>query len=139
MIKTQLEYYGVKAQTLDEDWIKRICQTIFNDSGHLNASVTIIFSNDSELCKLKKKYFGEELLTDTISFNLEEKGKPIEGEVYISLDRVYENSKKFKQNFITEYKRVIIHSCLHLIGYSDELPKDKLEMTDMEDIYLVKE
>ena len=73
---------------------------------------------------------------DTISFNLEERGDPIEGEVYISLDRVSENAKIFKQNFITECKRVIIHSCLHLLGYNDDIPEEKYKMTELEEIYL---
>ena len=106
------------------------------DSNQDEASITFIFSNDDKLRKLKKEYFGEDVFTDTISFNLEEESDPIEGEVYISLERVSENAHTFQQDFITEYKRVIIHGCLHLLGYNDELPEDKIKMTELEETYL---
>ena len=56
--------------------------------------------------------------------------------MYISLERVSENAHTFQQDFITEYKRVIIHGCLHLLGYNDELPEDKTKMTELEETYL---
>ena len=136
MITVQLESDGVDLPNIDGDWISGICNNILKDFEHSKAAVTIIFSTDLKLRKLKKEYFGEDVFTDTISFNLEEKGEPIEGEVYISLDRVSENANIFKQDFITECKRVIIHGCLHLLGYNDELPEDKTKMTELEETYL---
>ena len=136
MINIQIEYNRVEKPSLDEKWIRTICKTILNDYGHDEATITIIFSNDSKLHKLKKEYFGQDLFTDTISFNLEEEGDSIEGEIYVSLDRVSANAEIFKQDFIKECKRVIIHSCLHLLGYNDELPEDKIKMTELEETYL---
>ena len=136
MIKIQLEYDHVEKPPLDDKWIQSVCETILHDNKHDEATITIIFSNDSKLRKLKKEYFGKDIFTDTISFNLEEKGDPIEGEVYISLERVSENADIFEQDYIKECKRVIIHSCLHLLGYNDELPEDKTKMTELEDTYL---
>ncbi len=71
-----------------------------------------------------------------ISFNLEEKGEAIDGEIYISLERVAENSKIFEQDFDKECKRVIIHSILHLLGFDDQTSEDKIKMTQLEDYYL---
>ena len=85
---------------------------------------------------MKKEYFNKDVLTDTSSFNLEEEGDPIEGEIYISLERVAENAQTYKQDFIMECKRVIIHSCLHLLGFDDQLQEEKKEMTRQEDYYL---
>ena len=136
MIIVKLEFDQVNKFAIHKNWIQALCQTIFYDNGHDEATITIVFSNDSKLCKLKKEYFGKGVFTDTISFNLEEKGNPIEGEIYISLDRVTENSKIFNQDFIKECKRVIIHSCLHLLGYNDELPDEKAKMTELEELYL---
>ena len=113
--------------------------TIFNiflDNKANEASITIIFSNDYKLRKLKKEYFGENVFTDTISFNLEEDGDPIDGEIYISLNRVSENAREFNQDTSRELKRVIIHGCLHLLGYDDQTSEGKKTMTHMEDHYL---
>ena len=136
MITVQLEYDNIEKPDIDENWVRSVCENILMDSNQDEAFITFIFSNDDRLRKLKKEYFGEDVFTDTISFNLEEESDPIEGEVYISLERVSENAHTFQQDFITEYKRVIIHGCLHLLGYNDELPEDKTKMTELEETYL---
>ena len=136
MIIIRLEYDNTEKPDIDEKWVRSICENILMDSNQNEASITFIFSNDDKLRKLKKEYFGKDIFTDTISFNLEEESDPIEGEVYISLERVSENAHTFQQDFITEYKRVIIHGCLHLLGYNDELPEDKTKMTELEETYL---
>ena len=136
MITVYLEYDNVEKPDIDENWIRSICENILKDNNQLEAVVTIIFSNDSKLRKLKKEYFYKDVLTDTISFNLEDEGDHIEGEIYISLERVAENSQTYKQDFIMECKRVIIHSCLHLLGFDDQLPEEKKEMTRLEDYYI---
>ena len=137
MITVQLEYDDVEKPNIDENWIRSVCENILMDSNQDKASITFIFSNDDKLRKLKKEYFGEDVFTDTISFNLEEKNDPIEGEVYISLERVFENARTFKEDFITECKRVIIHGCLHLLGYNDESQKDKTKMIKLEETYIL--
>ena len=136
MITVQLEYDNTEKPDIDENWVRSICENIFVDSKGNKTSITIIFSNDYKLRKLKKEYFGEDIFTDTISFNLEEEGDPIEGEVYISLERVSENAHIFKQDFITECKRIIIHGCLHLLGHNDESAEDKIKMIQLEEKYL---
>ena len=136
MITVRLEYDNTEKPDINENWVRSVCENILMDSNHDEASITFIFSNDDKLRKLKKEYFGEDVFTDTISFNLEEESDPIEGEVYISLERVSENAHTFQQDFITEYKRIIIHGCLHLLGYNDELPEDKTKMTELEEKYL---
>ena len=57
--------------------------------------------------------------------------------MYISLERVFENARSFKEDFITECKRVIIHGCLHLLGYNDESQKDKIKMIKLEETYIL--
>ena len=137
MITVYLGYDNVEKPDIDENWIRSICENILKDNNQPEAVVTIIFSNDSKLRKLKKEYFNKDVLTDTISFNLEEEGDPIEGEIYISLERVFENARSFKEDFITECKRVIIHGCLHLLGYNDESQEDKTKMIKLEETYIL--
>ena len=136
MIIVRLEYDNTEKPDIDENWVRSVCENILMDSNQNEASITFIFSNDDKLRKLKKEYFGEDVFTDTISFNLEEDSDPIEGEVYISLERVSENARTFKQDFITECKRIIIHGCLHLLGHNDESPEYKTKMIQLEKKYL---
>ena len=136
MIKVQLAYEIEEIADLDDVWLNSTCKNILNDNNQDTATISIILSNDKKLLKLKKQYFQMDVLTDIITFNLEENGDPIEGEIYISLNRVSENARKFKQNIGIELKRVIIHGLLHLLRYDDQTPKDKKEMTRLEDHYL---
>lgn len=136
MIEIKLEFDKVKKLNIDEIWIKKICKKIFLDNKNNEGYITFIISTDAKLNKLKKDFFDEDVFTDTISFNLEEDGDPIEGEVYISLDRIYENSIKYGVDNLIEIKRIIIHSCLHLLGYDDKSIIERDIMTDLEEKYL---
>ena len=138
MISVQLIYDIEKATDVDNDWLNSTCKNILNDKNHDTATISIILTNDKQLLQLKKQYFKQNVLTDVITFNLEEDNDPIEGEIYISLNRVSENARDFKQDIRQELKRVIIHGILHLLGYDDQTPKEKNTMTCLEDHYLGK-
>jgi len=136
MISVQLIYDMEETADLDDDWLNSTCRHILNDKDQNTANISIILTNDKKLLQLKNKYFQQDVLTDVITFNLEEDGDPIDGEIYISLNRVTENAREFKQDTDRELKRVIIHGCLHLLGYDDQTPEGKKTMTRMEDHYL---
>ena len=136
MISVQLIYDIEETADLDDDWLNSICKNILIDKNQNTATISIILTNDKKLLQLKNQYFQQDVLTDVITFNLEENGDPIDGEIYISLHRVSENAKEFKQDTGRELKRVIIHGCLHLLGYDDQTPEGKKTMTRMEDQYL---
>ena len=136
MISIQLIYDIEETADLDDDWLNSICKNILIDKNQNTATISIILTNDKKLLQLKNKYFQQDVLTDVVTFNLEEDGDPIDGEIYISLNRVSENAREFKQDTGRELKRVIIHGCLHLLGYDDQTPEGKKTMTRMEDHYL---
>ena len=101
------------------------------------ANISIILTNQDYLSKLKKEYFNVDQFTDVIAFNLEDENENIDGEVYISIDNVLENSKKFKTSFSNEFSRVFIHGVLHVIGYKDNDEKNIKIMRALEDKYLL--
>ncbi len=116
--------------------IETIIKKILSKYNISDASISIILSNKTLLNKLKKDYFNLNHFTDVIAFNLEEKGESLDGEVYISIDDVSENSKEYKVDFNDEFKRVIIHGVLHLIGFEDNTKQAKKEMTTLENSYM---
>ena len=136
MISIQLIYDIEETADLDDDWLNSICKNILIDKNQNTATISIILTNDKKLLQLKNQYFQQDVLTDVVTFNLEEDGDPIDGEIYISLNRVSENAREFKQDNGRELKRVIIHGCLHLLGYDDQTPEEKTTMTRLEDHYL---
>jgi len=85
------------------------------------------------LSNLKIEYFHKDHLTDVIAFRLNDYDeKDVEGEIYISLPRANENAKSFGEPFDKEVARLIIHGCLHLLGFDDESKEEKTEMTKLE-------
>ena len=136
MISVQLLNDMEEIADLDNDWLNSTCKKILNDKDQNTATISIILSNDEKLLQLNKQYFQQDRLTDVITFNLEKKGNPVEGEIYISLNRVSENAIKYKEDIERELKRVIIHGCLHLLGYDDQTSEEKKTMTYLEDHYL---
>jgi len=87
---------------------------------------------------MNKKFLDHHFFTDIITFdNSTEPGK-IESDIFISIDRVQENARKFNTLFKDELHRVMIHGALHLIGYDDKKPANKKKMQSAEDAWLEK-
>jgi probable rRNA maturation factor len=95
-----------------------------------------IFCSDSHLLNINREYLNHTTLTDIITFDSSEQPKEIAGDIFISIERVAENARKFKTDFVDELNRVMIHGALHLIGYSDKSSAAKIQMRKKEDRYL---
>ncbi len=100
--------------------------------------LNIIFCDDSYLLKINIEYLGHNFYTDIITFDNADSGGNIIGDIFISVERAKENAIDYQQDFEQEIKRLMIHGLLHLIGYSDKLPNEKLTMTEKEDYYLLR-
>ena len=107
--------YTLTDEKLHSAWIK---SAIFSENYDLG-NIVFAFFNDEEVKKLNKKFLNKDYYTDVISFN-ETNDKIINGNIAISVDRVKENSKKFKCTFQDEMRRVMIHGLLHFMGYNDQ-------------------
>jgi len=116
--------------------VEKLCISVLENEGHDSAEVTFIFTDDESLRGLKKQFFDMDVYTDVITFNLEDKGEPLEGEIYISWDRVKNNAQSLKVDVDEELQRMVVHSSLHLVGYEDETPDSKAVMTKLEEKYL---
>jgi rRNA maturation RNase YbeY len=116
--------------------VEQLCISVLTNEGHDSGEVTFIFTDDESLRGLKKQFFDMDVYTDVITFNLEDEGEPLEGEIYISWDRVKENAQTLKVDVDEELQRMVVHSSLHLVGYEDETLDTKAEMTQLEEKYL---
>ena len=116
--------------------IKQLYHDILSQEKVNVANLTLILSNRAYLNTLKREYFKKNHYTDVIAFNLNDKDEDIFGEIYVSIDDIKYNSIKFKNTFDNEFKRVIIHGLLHIIGYKDETDSEKKKMTNLENRYI---
>ena len=113
-------------------WIKNVVKKENKKLSYLN----FVFCTDSYLLGLNQKYLKHNSLTDVIAFDFSESKKTIEGDVYISVDRVKENAKKYSPSFKKELLRVLLHGVLHLIGYKDKTKEQKKIMASKENVFV---
>lgn len=113
------------------DWIK----SIIGAEGKKCGSISFIFCSDEYLLEMNKKYLNHDYYTDIITFD-DVEGDLINGDIFISVDRILENSNVFNTTFENELCRILAHGVLHLLGYKDKNAKDKKVMKFKEDYYL---
>ena len=95
-------------------------------------NVNYIFCSDNHLIKINRNFLKHNYYTDVISFNLANSSVDIQGEIYISVDRVRENAVKEEVTYREELHRVIFHGTLHLCGYDDKKGGDARKKKKME-------
>jgi rRNA maturation RNase YbeY len=128
---TEQTSYNLKNKIKVKNWIKN---SISNENA-LTGDINIILTSDSYLLKINKEYLKHNYYTDIITFNYCE-GNIINGDIYISVDTVQNNSELFNVSFIDELHRVVIHGILHLIGFDDKNEDQKKVMREKENEYL---
>jgi len=116
---------------LTSEWIKNAIISEEKSTG----DISFIFCSDNYLLEVNKKFLLHDYFTDIITFDYVENDR-INGDIFISVDRVKENAKLFSKAFENELNRILIHGILHLLGYKDKEKIDKELMTEKEDFYL---
>jgi rRNA maturation RNase YbeY len=123
--------FKFKGKTKLKQWIK----TITEKEKHKLGTINYIFCTDDELLEINIKHLNHNTLTDIITFDYTE-GKTINSDIFISIERVLDNSEKFKVTFDEEFHRVMIHGILHLCGYKDKSKADAELMRNKENAAL---
>jgi probable rRNA maturation factor len=113
-------------------WIKEVARREKKTIKEIN----YIFCSDEYLLQLNQGFLNHKTLTDIITFDNSEGKNGLEGEIYISIERVQENAIKFNTEFEDELHRVMIHGVLHLIGYKDKKSSEKALMRKKEEACL---
>ena len=136
MISIDVEYETPEDLPVNNSEIQFYCDTVLENQGTASGHVTIIFTSDEFLRKMKKKYFNIDVYTDVITFNLEDSDEPLDGEIYISAQRAEDNAKQFGIDWKDEIIRLVIHGSLHLLGFDDGTDDEKDIMTSLENKYI---
>ena len=114
------------------NWLKEI---LVAENKELD-TITYIFCSDAYLLTINQTYLKHEDYTDIITFPYNR--NPIEGDVFISIERAQENAAQFNVTMTDEIHRLFVHGLLHLMGYDDKDSDSKKRMTELEDHYLSK-
>jgi probable rRNA maturation factor len=113
-------------------WLKNIIES---EGFGLN-QINYIFCSDEYLLSINQQYLNHDFYTDIITFDNSDEEQTIEGDIFISIDRIKENAEQLSKVFNEELLRVLVHGVLHLVGYDDHEDKDELLMREKEDSYI---
>lgn len=113
--------------------LKKIASSVRPPQKFKSLDLNIYLVNNNTIRKLKHKFFGEDIFTDVIAFNIDDN----HAEVFIAPGVVRDNAKDFNVTFKEELNRCIIHGILHIFGYRDEKKIDKKRMWDKQEKILM--
>tara|TARA_R110000796_G_scaffold183498_2_gene300064 strand:+ start:165975 stop:166394 length:420 start_codon:yes stop_codon:yes gene_type:complete len=120
--------FELVSETNYVDWISRVIVSENKSLGDLS----FVFCSDEYLLDINLRYLEHDTFTDIITFDYCI-GNVVSGDIFISIDRVKDNSKIFNVSFDSELLKVMAHGVLHLMGYKDKTESDISLMRNKED------
>ena len=129
-------FYETPVSLRERNQLKSFIHSIFRKEKRKLGSLNYIFCTDKRVLAINRQFLQHDFYTDIITFELSPPGMPVEGEIYISMDRVKDNARQVGATYTRELHRVIFHGVLHLCGYKDKTPAEEKEMRRKEDYYL---
>jgi len=107
------------------------------EEGYTVGDLSYVFCDDEFLLAINQEFLDHDTYTDIITF-ADNVGRTINGEIYLSTQRVMENSRVFGVDFDHELSRVMVHGVLHLCGYRDKTDEEIVAMRAREDFWIEK-
>lgn len=137
--ESQINFFseGIQFELQNESKIKNWIKSVIEENGKQLTVLNFILTSDEEVHRINKQYLQHDTYTDIITFPMSDK-EVIEGDIFVSIDRIKDNAKQLDIQFENELHRVLIHGVLHLIGFDDKTPELKIEMRNKENSCLKK-
>ncbi len=135
MKSTQFFFEDITPFSFSENLLVEKLNSLINKELKEIGEISVIFCSDEYLLEINKQYLNHDYYTDIITFDYVE-DNVISGDLFISVDRVKENSQQFGSGLLKELYRVVFHGVLHLVGYNDKTDEEQTLMTEKEDFYI---
>ncbi|OHX67269.1 rRNA maturation RNase YbeY [Flammeovirga pacifica] len=126
--------FDVENEALVKEWI----QTVIQDHNYSLVGINYILCSDEYLHKVNVEYLDHDTYTDIITFDNSEYENEIESDIFVSIERILENSKNLGTKQLDEFHRVLIHGILHLLGFKDKSEEEAVQMRKLEEDQLAK-
>ncbi len=131
----QIEFYSedVEFELENPNQVSEWITSIIENHDHELVNLTYVFCSDDYLHEINVEYLDHDTLTDIITFDNADEEGIVEGDIFISIDRVRENANVLGIDFKDELHRVLIHGVLHLLGFKDKTEEQEALMRNQED------
>jgi len=125
--------YKLPQKQVTRQWLKQQAKR----EGYAVGDLNYIFCSDEYVLQLNRDHLQHDYYTDIITFDTGEAGARIEGDIFISVDRVAENAAQLGVSADREMRRVLAHGLLHLCGYGDKTNDQVALMRAKEEEWLI--
>ena len=133
----EFEFLDIEIPEFKPEFFVSSLSDLIASEGFDEGDITVVFVTDEYLLEMNKTHLDHDYYTDIITFDYTESNF-ISGDLFISYDRVLDNSKEFNVSSYNELCRVVFHGVLHLCGYKDKSSYDEKLMRAKESFYLEK-
>jgi len=118
----------------DEQALTQWLTAVAQNEGQALGEIAYIFCSDEHLRNINVEYLDHDYYTDIITFPYD--GAAVQGDMFISAERVADNAATNGVPFRHELCRVMVHGLLHLLGYGDKTEAEIEVMRSKEDEHL---
>jgi probable rRNA maturation factor len=124
--------YKLPQKQVMRQWLKQQAER----EGYAVGDLNYIFCSDEYVLQVNRDYLEHDYYTDIITFDQSEEEGKIEGDIFISVDRVGDNATQLGVPAEQEMRRVLAHGLLHLCGYGDKTDEEEAQMRAKEEEWL---
>ncbi|GAB4036185.1 rRNA maturation RNase YbeY [Spirosoma jeollabukense] len=124
--------YKLTRKQATRQWLKQQAEAEGYSVGDLN----YIFCSDDYVLQVNRDYLQHDYYTDIITFDQSEEDDKLEGDIFISVDRVADNAQQLGIAADQEMRRVLAHGMLHLCGYGDKTDEEAAQMRAKEEEWM---
>lgn len=124
--------YKLPQKQATRQWLKQQAER----EGYAVGDLNYIFCSDEHILQVNRDYLQHDYYTDVITFDQSEEAGKIEGDIFISVERVADNAAQLSVAVEQEMRRVLAHGFLHLCGYGDKTDEEVSQMRHKEDEWL---
>jgi probable rRNA maturation factor len=134
-LRVSIEYGEWKGHLKIPSGLKEIIKEIGFVEKRKLGEICFIFVSEKEILRINRDFLKHDYVTDVITFSNNMK-LSLGGDIFVCPEVVFINAVSYGSDNYTELFRVMIHGLLHLVGYNDGLPGEKVIMRKKEDYYL---
>lgn len=135
--------FAYRGTPLAQDVLERWLAAVASGRTRVLRYLQYVFVDDESLLAINREHLAHDTYTDIVTFDLSDQhgdgaDRAVEGECYISVDRVRENAASFSESPDRELLRVMVHGLLHLCGLGDKSAQEAQAMRAAEELALAQ-